>query len=110
MSIADILINNILGNRVISFLDGNTRYNKKSLWSQDMSKIVFICPCFIQGLSNPSVIDELYLPTLKLTYHHTNCGCLYQDDHVWGHALLFLRALFAAHPALQPVSSLAEIR
>ena len=51
--IADILINNASGNRVISFLDGNTRYNQIFMVEKDASKKAFICLgfiCFLSGL------------------------------------------------------------
>jgi hypothetical protein len=45
--VADILINNASGNRVISFLDGNVRYNQIFMAEEDASKTAFICPGFI---------------------------------------------------------------
>jgi hypothetical protein len=47
MPLSDILINNALGNRVISFLDGNVRYNQIFMSEEDASKTTFICPGFI---------------------------------------------------------------
>jgi hypothetical protein len=47
MPIADTLINNTLGNRIISFLDGNAGYNQIFMVKEDASKTVFICPAFI---------------------------------------------------------------
>jgi hypothetical protein len=47
MPIADILINNASGNRIISFLDGNVEYNQIFMAEEDASKTVFICPGFI---------------------------------------------------------------
>jgi hypothetical protein len=47
MHIVDILINNVSGNRVISFLDGNTRYNQIFMVEEDASKKAFICLGFI---------------------------------------------------------------
>jgi hypothetical protein len=44
---ADILINNASGHRVISFLDGNGGYNKIFMVEEDMSKMTFRCPSFI---------------------------------------------------------------
>jgi hypothetical protein len=41
MPIADILINNALGHRVISFLDGNAGYNQIFMSKEDMSKTAF---------------------------------------------------------------------
>jgi hypothetical protein len=47
MPIADMLINNASGHRVISFLDGNAGYNQIFMAEEDMSKMVFCCPGFI---------------------------------------------------------------
>jgi hypothetical protein len=44
---ADILINNASGHRVINFLDGNGGYNKIFMVEEDMSKTTFRCPSFI---------------------------------------------------------------
>jgi hypothetical protein len=45
--IADVLINNASGNRIISFLDGNAGYNQIFMAEEDASKTAFICPGFI---------------------------------------------------------------
>jgi hypothetical protein len=47
MLIADMLINNVSEDRVISFLDGNAGYNQIFMAKEDMSKMVFRCPGFI---------------------------------------------------------------
>jgi hypothetical protein len=47
MPIADVLVNNVSGHRVISFLDGNTGYNQIFMAKEDMSKTAFCCPRFI---------------------------------------------------------------
>jgi hypothetical protein len=47
MPIADMLINNDFGHRVISFLDGNAGYNQIFMAKEDMSKMAFRCPGFI---------------------------------------------------------------
>jgi hypothetical protein len=47
MPVADILINNASGNRVISFLDGNAGYNQIFMAEEDASKMTFICIGFI---------------------------------------------------------------
>jgi hypothetical protein len=44
MPIADILINKASGNRIISFLDGNTGYNQIFMAIEDISKTAFRCP------------------------------------------------------------------
>ncbi len=45
--IADMLINDALGHRVICFLDGNTCYNKIFMAEEDMFKTAFRCPGFV---------------------------------------------------------------
>jgi hypothetical protein len=45
--IADMLINNASGHRVIIFLDGNDGYNQIFIVKEDISKTVFCCPGFI---------------------------------------------------------------
>jgi hypothetical protein len=47
MPIADTLINNASGNRIISFLDGNAGYNQIFMAEEDAPKMAFICPGFI---------------------------------------------------------------
>jgi hypothetical protein len=47
MPIADTLINNASGNRIISFLDSNARYNQIFMTEEDASKTTFLCPGFI---------------------------------------------------------------
>jgi hypothetical protein len=56
MSIADMLINNASGHRVISFLDDNAGYNQIFMAEEDMSKMDFLCPGFI-GLFEWVVYD-----------------------------------------------------
>jgi hypothetical protein len=47
MPIADMLINNASGHRVINCLDGNAGYNQIFMAKEDMSKMAFRCPSFI---------------------------------------------------------------
>jgi hypothetical protein len=47
MPIADMLINNASGHRVINFLDGNAGYNQIFMAKEDMSKMVVRCLGFI---------------------------------------------------------------
>jgi hypothetical protein len=47
MHVADMLINNASGNRVISFLDANVGYNQFFMARKDVSKTAFICLGFI---------------------------------------------------------------
>jgi hypothetical protein len=47
MPIANMLINNASGYRVISFLDDNVGYNQFFMAKDDMSKTDFHCPGFI---------------------------------------------------------------
>jgi hypothetical protein len=47
MPIADMLMNNASGHRVVSFLDGNAGYNQIFMAREDMSKMAFRCPGFI---------------------------------------------------------------
>jgi len=47
MPIADMLINEASGHRVISFLDGNAGYNQIFMAEEDTSKTAFVCPGFV---------------------------------------------------------------
>jgi hypothetical protein len=67
MPIADTLINNVLGNRIISFLDGNAGYNQIFMAEEDVSKTAFICPGFI-GL----------FEWVVMTFALKNVGATYQ--------------------------------
>jgi hypothetical protein len=67
MPIADMLINDASGHRVISFLDGNTNYNQIFMAEEDMSKTTFICPRFV-GL----------FEWVVMTFGLKNAGTTYQ--------------------------------
>jgi hypothetical protein len=43
MHVADMLINDALGHRIISFLDGNAGYNQIFMTKGDMSRMAFNC-------------------------------------------------------------------
>ena len=47
MPIADMLINEVSGHRIISFLDGNAGYNQIFMAEEDISKTAFRCPGFV---------------------------------------------------------------
>jgi hypothetical protein len=75
MPIADMLINNASGHRVISFLDGNVGYNQIFMTKEDMSKTTFHCPGFIDlfewvvmtfGLKN---VGATYERAMNLIFH-----------------------------------------
>jgi hypothetical protein len=75
MPIANMLINNASGHRVISFLDGNASYNQIFMAEEDMSKTTFRCPGFIGsfewvvmtfGLKN---IGTTYQRAMDLIFH-----------------------------------------
>jgi hypothetical protein len=67
MPITDTLINNASGNRIISFLDGNVRYNQIFMAEEDESKMTFICTGFI-GL----------FEWIVMTFGLKNAGATYQ--------------------------------
>ena len=67
MPIADMLINEASGHRVISFLDGNAGYNQIFIAEEDISKMAFRCPGFV-GLFEWVVI----------TFGLKNAGATYQ--------------------------------
>jgi hypothetical protein len=73
--IANMLINNASGHRVISFLDGNAGYNQIFMAEEDMSKTAFRCPGFIGlfewvvmtfGLKN---VGATYQRAMNLIFH-----------------------------------------
>jgi hypothetical protein len=75
MHVADLLVDSMLGNKVISFLDSNAGYNQIFLAKEDVSKIVFRCPRFIGvfewvivtfGLKNASAT---YQRAMNLIFH-----------------------------------------
>jgi hypothetical protein len=67
MPIADMLINNASGRRVINFLDGNASYNQIFMAKEEMYKMAFHCPCFI-GL----------FEWVVMTFCLKNAGATYQ--------------------------------
>jgi hypothetical protein len=54
MPIADMLINNASGRRVISFLDGNAGYNQIFMAEENMSKMTFVVLILLVCLSGLS--------------------------------------------------------
>jgi hypothetical protein len=67
MPIADMLINDASGHKVLSFLDGNAGYNQIFMAEEDMYKTTFRCPSFIGlfewvvmtfGLKNPTATNQ----------------------------------------------------
>jgi hypothetical protein len=66
MPIADMLINNASGHRVISFLDSNVGYNQIFIAEEDMSKTAFWCPSFISLFQ--CVVMTFGLKTVSVTY------------------------------------------
>jgi len=67
MPIADMLINEASGHRVISFLDGNAGYNQIFMAEEDTSKTAFRCPGFV-GL----------FEWVVMTFGLKNAGATYQ--------------------------------
>jgi hypothetical protein len=66
MPIADMLVNDSSGHKVISFLDGNVRYNQIFMAEEDMHKTTFRCPSFV-GLFE-WVVMTFYLKNVGATY------------------------------------------
>jgi hypothetical protein len=101
MPIADTLINNASGNRIISFLDGNAGYNHIFMAEEDASKTAFICPGFIGlfewvvmtfGLKNAGAT---YQRVMNLIFHELlgNMVEVYIDD------IIVKSAEFSSHIA-----------
>jgi hypothetical protein len=67
MHVADVLINSALGNRVISFLDGNASYNQIFMTEGDIPKTAFRCLGFV-GL----------FEWVVMTFRLKNAGATYQ--------------------------------
>jgi hypothetical protein len=67
MSVSDLLIDSMLGNKVISFLDSNAGYNQIFMAKEDVSKTVFRCLGFI-GL----------FEWVVMTFGLKNAGATYQ--------------------------------
>jgi hypothetical protein len=47
MPVADMLVNSMSGNKVISFMDDNARYNQIFMAKEDVHKTAFRCPGFV---------------------------------------------------------------
>nr|ABA93663.1 retrotransposon protein, putative, unclassified [Oryza sativa Japonica Group] len=67
MPIADMMINDASGHKVISFLDGNAGYNQFFMAEEDMYKTAFRCPGFV-GL----------FEWVVMTFGLKNAGATYQ--------------------------------
>jgi hypothetical protein len=75
MPIADMLITDASGHKILSFLDGNTGYNQFFMAEEDMYKTAFRCPGFVGlfewvvmtfGLKNT---DATYQKAINLIFH-----------------------------------------
>jgi hypothetical protein len=75
MPIADMLVNDSFGHKVISFLNGNVGYNQNFMVEEDMYKTAFRCPGFVGlfewvvmtfGLKNAGAT---YQRTMNLIFH-----------------------------------------
>jgi hypothetical protein len=75
MPIDDMLINDALGHKVLSFLDANAGYNQIFMAEEDMYKMAFRCPSFVGlfewvvmtfGLKN---IGATYQRAMNLIFH-----------------------------------------
>jgi hypothetical protein len=67
LPVADVLINNASGNKIMSFMDGNTGYYQIFMAEEDISKMAFHCPGCI-GL----------LEWVVMTFRLKNTGATYQ--------------------------------
>jgi hypothetical protein len=76
MHVAYLLVDSSLGNKVISFLDGNAGYNQIFMAKEDVSKTAFHCPGFVGlfewvvmtfGLKNAGATYER---TMNLIFHN----------------------------------------
>ena len=67
MPIADMLINESSGHRMISFLDDNAGYNQIFMAEEDTSKMAFVCPGFV----------DLF-EWVVMTFGFKNAGATYQ--------------------------------
>ena len=75
MPIADMLINEASGHKVISFLDGNAGYHQIFMAEEDSAKTVFPCPGFV-GLFEWTVmtfglksVGATYQRSMNLIFH-----------------------------------------
>jgi hypothetical protein len=75
MPVVDLLVDSVLGNKVISFLDGKEGYNQIFMAKEDVSKTAFRCSGFI-GLFEWVVMtfrmknaDATYQRAMNLIFH-----------------------------------------
>jgi hypothetical protein len=67
MPVADLLVDAAAGHKVISFMDGNARYNQIFMTIEDVSKTVFRCPGHIG-----------FFEWIVMTFGLKNAGATYQ--------------------------------
>jgi hypothetical protein len=67
MPITDAFINSVLGNKIVSFLDGNAGYNQLFMAEENITKTAFRCPGFM-GL----------FEWIVMTFGLKNAGATYQ--------------------------------
>ena len=67
MPIADMLVDAVVGHKVISFMDGNAGYNQIFMAEEDIAKATFRCPSAI-GLFQ-WVVMTFGLNNVSATYH-----------------------------------------
>jgi hypothetical protein len=91
MPIADMLINNASGHRVICFLDGNAGYNQIFMAEEDMLKTAFRCPGFI-GLFESDSMDghlaDLRLSLKRMRRYGLKMNALKRAFGVWASKFL----------------------
>ena len=67
MPIADMLVDATAGHKVISFMDGNARYNQNFMAEEDIAKIAFRCPSAISLFE--WVVMTFGLKNVGATFH-----------------------------------------
>jgi len=67
MSVADLLVDAAVGHRIISFMDGNARYNKIFMAEEDIPKTAFKCPGHVR-----------LFEWIVMTFGLKNAGATYQ--------------------------------
>jgi hypothetical protein len=107
MPIANMLINNAFGHRVINFLYGNAGYNQIFMAEEDMSKTAFCCPGFIGlfewvvmtfGLKNasttyPRAINLIFYNLIGIILEVYIDDVVVKSDSMDGHLANLLLAL-----------------
>nr|CAE04993.2 OSJNBb0093G06.1 [Oryza sativa Japonica Group] len=93
MPIANMMINDASGHKVISFLDGNAGYNQIFMAEKDMYKTAFRCPGFV-GIILEIYIDDIVVKSDGIEGHMADLRLAFERMRRYGLKMNQLKCAF----------------